>query len=943
MSIPVYLLSFFSGVAALSFEIVWFHLAGLALGNSVWTVSIVFAAFMAGMALGNWLLTVREYRVVFPLRLYAFLAFLIALVGLGLVIAFPYLSAVLASFFHLLSVHPLLINLVRILIAFFLMAVPSAAMGATLPVLVKSLCRRECSYGRLLGLLYGWNTAGAVAGVLMTEFFSLDVFGILGTGCCAALCSAFSSLGAWILSRKEKGIQAGNPVLNPAVKAAFSPRALRLLAAAFLCGFILLALEVVWFRFLILFFNALSEHFAIMLAMVLAGLSCGSLWASRYCTAPGKTYRYLFLFTSVNGILVTVLYGCFPYLLANSFLVRLPEWGAIFIFSLFLIFPLSCGSGVLFTLLGEALYGVVNNEVVATGLLTMANTLGSMCGSLAAGLVVLPRWGLEKAFFLTVFLYAATALLLTDMRGMVQSRRGLWSFILAVTVLAAALIRFPFGLMEKRFLPVPAVSFLREGARRTAFKEGLNETIQYLQTDLLGKPYHHYLITNNYSMSATTDTARRYMNFFAYWPLAVHPSVKDVLLISYGCGNTAKALTDNAAIRHIDIVDVSKDIVDMSAVVFPHKEDNPVYDSRVSVHIEDGRFFLLTTRRTYDLITGEPPPPKNQGIVNLYTQEYFQLLADRLNEGGIVTYWLPVSHLTPAEAKAVIRGFCGVFDDCSLWAALPFSWMLVGTKNLKHGAPYEHFIRQWNDPVTGPKMRSLGFQSPEQFGSFFIADGDRLALWLQDTPALVDNYPKRLSSKLLNGDVIDPEFMSLMDGERCKENFLRSRYIAALWPKELRAEVSRHFAAREDIFKILGGYEGMPWIERMHRCLHEPLLKPYLVWALNSDNDAQDIITAALRNRESIPEDEAAGDLAARAVMTGDYRTAERLYADLSRKYWRRDDTFFAVRMYLLFCGGDKDKVEEVRQEYINLVDKGKDVRKKKSAELVSWLEGHCR
>ena len=42
-----------SGAAGLIFEMVWFHLAGLVLGNSVWSTSIVMSSFMAGIALGN--------------------------------------------------------------------------------------------------------------------------------------------------------------------------------------------------------------------------------------------------------------------------------------------------------------------------------------------------------------------------------------------------------------------------------------------------------------------------------------------------------------------------------------------------------------------------------------------------------------------------------------------------------------------------------------------------------------------------------------------------------------------------------------------------------------------------------------------------------------------------------------------------------------------------
>ena len=63
-------------------------------------------------------------------------------------------------------------------------------------------------------------------------------------------------------------------------------------------------------------------------------------------------------------------------------------------------------------------------------------------------------------------------------------------------------------------------------------------------------------------------------------------------------------------------------------------------DHRVATHVQDGRFFLQAVPRQYDIITGEPPPLKVAGTVNLYTEEFFSRMAARLKEGGIATLWL---------------------------------------------------------------------------------------------------------------------------------------------------------------------------------------------------------------------------------------------------------------------------------------------------------------
>src|SRR5262249_52060774 len=143
--------------------------------------------------------------------------------------------------------------------------------------------------------------------------------------------------------------------------------------------------------------------------------------------------------------------------------------------------------------------------------------------------------------------------------------------------------------------------------------------------------------------------------------------------------------------------------------------------------IEDGRFFLLASRDRYDLISGEPPPPKSAGIVNLYSQEYFRMMRERLREGGFASYWLPVIHLEPKESLAVIKGFCDVFEDCSLWTGFGHEWMLLGTRNAPGPVSEERFARQWSDPVVLPRLQAAGFGSPAQLGTTYLADALQLS------------------------------------------------------------------------------------------------------------------------------------------------------------------------------------------------------------------------
>jgi spermidine synthase len=406
--------------------------------------------------------------------------------------------------------------------------------------------------------------------------------------------------------------------------------------------------------------------------------------------------------------------------------------------------------------------------------------------------------------------------------------------------------------MKYSYLELPFMHYWIAGERRVAIKEGINETIQYFRKDLAGQPYYYRLMTNKYSMSATTFEARRYMSLFAYWPMVVHPGIQRALLVCYGVGVTAKALTNIPGIKHIDIVDISKDIVQMSPVVYPDPKTNPVFDPRVKTHIEDGRFFLLSTRETYDLITGEPPPPMCKGVVNLYTQEYFQLIHDRLSPNGMATYWLPVQELLPREAGAIIKAFCNVFKDCSLWASSEDQWMMAGIKDPGTAVSYNDFVRAWDDPVLGPELRDLGFVNPQQFGSLFIADGQRLRDWVSADPVLVDNYPRILESRYSDEAGIAPRFSDFLAPSVSLKNFMASEQISRIWPQRIRQETEKYFASRNWVLKIMAPWD--PWETvspaENSRYLGDPLLKPFRIFSQGSDPYAERILARAKERRQ---------------------------------------------------------------------------------------------
>lgn len=620
MILALSLLFFLSGISALIFESLWFQLAARVFGSSVLAASIVLTSFMTGLALGSGLIAFKSDRILNPLRLFAALEIIVGISGLFIVLLFPHITIMCANIFRAYLSAPLLLNVIRLSLAMALMIIPSTAMGITLPIIIKAVYSIRRNFGSVLGLLYGWNTLGAVIGVLLTEIFLIKRLGIRGAGVTAALISTVIGVSAFILSKKNPVVVKSEELqLNRGDRISYRSR--KILMAAFLSGFALLALEVIWFRFMALFFMNSSLNFAIMLAVVLAGVSFGGLSASRWFSATEDADRRLVLFPALNVIFICLLYGSFHAVL--NFISRISGINYTLISSLYLMFPVSFISGVIYIILGHALHDEMRHEVKAGGLLALSNTIGAAAGSLIAGFLFIPKIGIEGSFAVVAGIYLFIIFL--NVARPIDVRSNIFKTT-QKTVLAGCLITlalFPRGLMDNVLSRWPITLFTDIGAKRVAVREGINGTIQYTRQDLLGKPYYYRLVTNSSRMSGTMLKARRYMKYFAYLPLALQRAPKKALLIGYGVGTTAKALTDNRDLEEIHIVDISEDIVNMSNVVFPDANEDPAKDPRVSIHIEDGRFFLMTTRMKFDIITAEPPPPKNAGIVNLYSEEYF--------------------------------------------------------------------------------------------------------------------------------------------------------------------------------------------------------------------------------------------------------------------------------------------------------------------------------
>lgn len=857
---------------------------------SQWASALTLAGFMAGLGIGSLLAARYGTHLKSLLKAYIALEITVAIGGALLVLVFPDLAQFLGRWLAPLREQPLLLNLCRFGIAFTLFALPVMAMGAALPLWIRYCAERYQNFGQSLGRLYGWNTLGAVLGACLGEAILIEKLGIPGTALAAA--SANLMAAALAFSVRNNSVSGNLWDGNRAARLLGDGPAFGILGAAALSGALLLALEVVWFRFLQLFVLDTHLHFALMLAVVLAGIGLGSLLGGWWLHRRAVGTLQASLLAAVCGLAVLFSYAIFRPGSGSEVAFWHVEWTRILGLCIALMLIPSLLSGVLFTWLGKLLHDRIGESAAATGWLTFANTMGAAFGALLAGFWILPEQGMHQAILLLAISYGFIPVLLWQ-RG-VQLKKAAPLFAL-VSALALSAIALPGTHIDRYFHAATEKYRAEDGSETVLLREGRTQTLQYLSKEFLGEPLYYRLVTNGYSMSATTRDSRRYMKLFAWWPAVVHGEVRDALLISYGVGMTAEALTRLPGLQHLDVVDISSEILESGAIVFP--EQNPLRDTRVTSYVEDGRFFLHSPPRKYDLITGEPPPPRASGVVNLYTREYFELMRSSLKEGGMATYWLPVDQMRESAARAVLGAFCAVFPDCALWAGSNYNWMMTGSNGYQGRVSDRAASRLWRDPRVRMELLTTGFEQPQHLGATFIADAQTIGTWVGEQKPLTDRFPGRLSPALPRESDLRTYF-AWMDDVESQARFAESEYIAGIWSEQQRAQIEPWFAFQSVLNnQVRPG--SLSAVKVLDAILDGTSLRVPVLWLADSGLDRVRIADQSQRMNSEIAWHQAASMLAQR-----DFGSA----ADILSRYTQNSVFREQLRVYVL-CRAGRTKV----------------------------------
>jgi spermidine synthase len=695
---PVYLLFFLSGLSGLVYEIVWARQLGLVFGNTDYAVATTLAVFMFGLGIGSLAIGLWADKTLKTARHliigYCVFEVLIGVLGVATIWIIPNLDALSGSvssyqavaagngFFHLSPAT----NVWRFVISFVLLFPSTFLMGGTLPLLSKLVAANREDVGRRIGFLFMFNTLGAAFGCFLTDYLSIRLLGVLGTGILACSLNVLvASMGWALLGRSRRSIgdigreRPEDPIPRPEEWDA-DERLFAYATAAFaISGFCGMALEVIWFRALGAYLLGYRAVLSSVLSVVLLGFVAGSFVSSRLISSRRSPLVYFSLsqillgcaaLASIFFINSVDYFGTVERIVAqvSSEAGRYQAGYAFCLTMVMLVVALPAFfMGWSFPLVNafcQRYFTTVGSQV---GRLYLFNTLGAVAGSVLQGFVLTPWIGIQNSLILV----CGSTILSGSFLLWRQREAALLRPMLVLPVALAAL----WWVLPQDFL-MDRYSFHSERDDRVVYRhEGRNESILVLES---ADGSVRSLNTNGFSMSDTSPAAQRYMRLMAHLPLLIHEDPRTALVIAYGVGNTTHAVSLHETLERIDVVDLSEDTLSISHH-FESTNAGVLGEPNVRAFVNDGRHHLIMHEASYDLITSEPPPLPFAYTVNLYTQDHYELIRKSLTERGFFTQWLPVSQLNQQVNRSALKAFVETFPHSMLISGYRNNLILMGS------------------------------------------------------------------------------------------------------------------------------------------------------------------------------------------------------------------------------------------------------------------------
>jgi predicted membrane-bound spermidine synthase/predicted Zn-dependent protease len=788
---------FASGAAGLVYQVVWTKQLGLLFGYSAYAVATVLAVFMGGLAAGSaifaWWRPVRRTGV----ALYAWMEFAIALSALLSLPGIPLVRQVYLATYPYLSGSAAGLLALRFVGAAIVLALPTILMGGTLPVLLSAVARSNSELGMRAGRFYAVNTAGAVAGTLAAGFVLIPWVGLRLTLLVAVALNLLAGAVAWKFA-KQNDVARTNGVCLPQTTPTSSWRAPRWYLIGFaLVGATAIAYELAWTRLLATPLGSSTYAFSLMLATFLLGIVFGSAVFEKWFRKTQRATSTLFAATQI-GIAAAVLLSLWMYREIPELLLALlravgDDFSGLLLAQAavcaLVLLPVTILFGFNFpAVLALLSPGGAGGEIEWSGNVgrgVAANTFGAILAAILCGFYFLPRFG--------SFRLIAGAACLNVVLGMVLLLKASpvnWKPLSLAAALLAAIIwtagspaffsktSAAFGVVLYRGFHSSALTS-REMADTedvVFFKDGISATIAVARSE-----NYVALKTNGKVDASNLDSGTQLL--LGDLGAVFHPNPRRVLIIGFGGGMTASAVSRFPGVERIDCVEIEPAVL-QAAAKLERLHRGVIRDPRLRIYFDDARNFLQTSGERYDLIISEPSNPWIAGIASLYTKEFFQIVRERLAPGGSFVQWIQAYGLSTDDFATILASLTPGFKDLTLWHSSGRDFLVLA-RNTNVPLSFDRARALWNHEPLRQDFAELKLAQPEGWLAYYRIGTSEIARLIAGAKVNTDDLNRieySAPQHLLRSALAD-ELRQFVDG-------FSSGQVGAQFPREPLARMA---------------------------------------------------------------------------------------------------------------------------------------------------------
>jgi spermidine synthase len=673
-----------SGATGLIYEVLWARMLGLVFGATTLAVSTVLAAFMGGLALGSALTARLASRIKKPLSTYGWMEIAIAIYALLVPFLFQWVDNIYALIWQQFQPGFFAFSLWRFFLSSLVLLVPTTLMGATLPVLAAALVHSSGRDSNSVTRLYACNLVGAILGTLAAGFVLLPTLGIRTTIAVAAVLNVIVGVIAIVLQRRSTLTSRveQHPVDNPEnpVPVIVTGSSRFWFLAALASGFVTISTQVSWTRVLTMIIGSSTYAFSIVVALFLIGLAGGAWLVTRQDLSPWLRSAILIVevLTTISLVLSLFVLNRIPALLVSLGLkFQTASWTGLL--------ALQILSAALLILLPALLMGMVmplvlvwassdeTRAVARVGRSYAINTIGAIAGAFITGFVLIPKTSTRFTLLLAAVCCLFVAGIAYKPAETTRDPALKRSLAIGLTPILAIVLFIMAPPMNLADLSIGAYDSLvrvlartREGTQDQTAQTGpdIHELLMYQEGPTATVSVRRDQNTVSMAINGRTNASDSMFDMptqvmLGQIPLLIAPKIDTGLIIGYATGVTVGAMLQSP-IQSVTCIELEPGTVAASKF-FDHVNNRPLDDPRTTLIIDDARTFLGVTSNHYDIIVSEPSHPWVPGVANLFTEEFFKLGRERLNDEGIFVQWVQIYQLSTESLRSVLATYHRVF------------------------------------------------------------------------------------------------------------------------------------------------------------------------------------------------------------------------------------------------------------------------------------------